>query len=67
MVLRFLRIWSHLQKKSLMENFIFVHLAAAWLPHNQIWVTVEETTSFTYCLITVNYADFDSKVTGSLV
>ena len=61
-----LRIWSHLQKKSLMENFIFVHLTAAWLLHNH-WVTVEKTTSFTYCLITVNYADFDSKVTGSLV
>ena len=50
-----------------METFIFVRLTAAWQPHNQIWVTVEEVTSFTYSLITVNYADFDSKVTGNLV
>ena len=50
-----------------METFIFVRLTAPWQPHNQIWVTVEEVTSFTCSLITVNYADFDSKVTGSLV
>ena len=50
-----------------METFIFVRLTAAWQPHNQIWVTVEEATSFTYSLITVNYADFYSKFTGILV
>ena len=45
---RHLRIWSHLQKKSLMENFIF--WAVAYVKSNRLF------TSLTYC-VTLNFRE----------
>ena len=64
---RKLRIWSHLLKKSLMENFIFCAvLLAIWLFDGQLWATVDETSPLTQ-FWTLHLLIFDPKASGSLV
>ena len=43
-ILSFLRIWSHLLKKFLMENFIFCAVKDGWFTLSPVYTSVETTT-----------------------